>query len=241
WTGWRRPDMVRSGAAGWAAGSPTPEVSYPGGRIDGMRSPQPADSEQLGLFAQPPRLFACTPSKLTTFEDCPRRYRYAYVDRPSPPKGPPWAHNSLGASVHSALRNWYMLRPDRRTPDALPDLLRATWVSEGYRDDAQEREVFARALAWLEAYVADLDPAAEPLGVARTVGAKTATLALSGRVDRVDARGDEVVIVDYKTGRMVPGPDDARGSRALALYAYAAQRLFRRPCRTVELPHLPTR
>src|SRR5439155_1261928 len=230
WTGWRRPDMVRSGAAGWAAGSPTPEVSYPGGRIDGMRSPQPADSEQLGLFAQPPRLFACTPSKLTTFEDCPRRYRYAYVDRPAPPKGPPWGHNSLGASVHTALRNWYGLPPARRVRGALPGLLSATWVGEGYRDDSQEREAFRQALHWLEGYVAALDPQDEPVGVERVVAVKTPTIALSGRVDRIDRRGDELVIVDYKTGRAGVSPDDARGSRALALYAYAAQRVFRRRC-----------
>jgi RecB family exonuclease len=72
------------------------------------------------------------------------------------------------------------------------------------------------------------------------VGAKTPTLALSGRVDRIDDVGDELVIVDYKTGRTRLGPDDARGSRALALYAFAAQRLFRRLCRRVELHHLPT-
>jgi putative RecB family exonuclease len=76
--------------------------------------------------------------------------------------------------------------------------------------------------------------------VERTVGAKTPTLALSGRVDRIDERGPELVIVDYKTGRTGLGPDDARGSRALALYAYAAERLFRRRCRRVELHHLPT-
>ena len=40
-----------------------------------------------------------------TFLDCPRRYRFQYLDRPTPAKGPPWAHNSLGASVHSALAN----------------------------------------------------------------------------------------------------------------------------------------
>ena len=50
----------------------------------------------------PERLFVCTPSKLGAYADCPRRYRYSYVDRPAPPKGPPWAHNSLGASVHTA-------------------------------------------------------------------------------------------------------------------------------------------
>ncbi len=181
-----------------------------------------------------------TPSKLLSYEDCPRRYRYSYRDRPQPQKGPPWAHNSLGASVHTALRSWYALPPGRRNPDRIAVLLKATWVSEGYRDAAQERMVFDRALGWLQRYLAELDPADEPLGVERTVAAKTTTLALSGRVDRLDKRGGEVVIVDYKTGRSELTDDDARGSRALALYAYAAERTLRTRCRQVELHHLPT-
>jgi RecB family exonuclease len=188
----------------------------------------------------PERLFVCTPSKLGAYEDCPRRYRYGYVDRPAPPKGPAWAHNSLGASVHTALRGWFMLDPAKRRPEALATLLRATWVGEGYRNDEQERAAFRAALEWLERYLAGLDPAEEPVGVERVVGVKTAALALSGRVDRIDRRGDELVIVDYKTGRAGVGADDARGSQALALYAFAAQRVFRRACRRVELHHLPT-
>lgn len=196
--------------------------------------------EQLGFEGMPERLFVATPSKLGAYEDCPRRYRFTYVDRPAPPKGPPWAHNSLGASVHTALRNWYGVAPQRRTTGALPTLLRATWVSEGYRDEEQERAAFGTALAWLEAYVGGLDPAIEPVGVERVVAAKTGVLAFNGRVDRIDRRGDELVIVDYKTGRRDLDADDARGSSALALYAYAAMRVFRRRCTRVELHHLPT-
>lgn len=200
--------------------------------------------QQLGFTGMPERLFVCTPSKLGSYADCPRRYRYTYVDRPSPPKGAPWAHNSLGASVHTALKNWYALPADRRVPGALPTLLRATWVREGYRDVDQERETYQRALAWLESYVGGLDPADEPLGVERVVATKTAVLAFNGRADRIDGRvgpdGPEAVIVDYKTGRSGLSSDDARGSQALALYAYAAQRTFRRPCHRVELHHLPT-
>ncbi|WP_433056127.1 RecB family exonuclease [Dactylosporangium sp. CS-033363] len=196
--------------------------------------------EQLGLFASPPRLFTCTPSKLGSYEDCPRRYRFTYVDRPAPPKGAPWAHNSLGASVHTALKNWYALEPDRRRPEVLPTLLKATWVREGYKDDNQEREVYRRALGWLESYVDTLDPQEDPVGVERTVAARTETLALSGRVDRIDQRGAELVIVDYKTGRNGVSEDEARGSRALALYAIATARVFRKPCHRVELHHLPT-
>jgi RecB family exonuclease len=192
----------------------------------------------------PERLFVCTPSKLGAYADCPRRYRYSYVDRPTPAKGPPWAHNSLGASVHTALKNWFALPPDRRVPGALPTLLKATWVREGYRDVDQERTSYRQALQWLETYVATLDPQDDPLGVERVVATKTAVLAFNGRADRIDSRmgpsGSEAVIVDYKTGRSGLDADDARGSQALALYAYAAQRVFRRPCHRVELHHLPS-
>jgi putative RecB family exonuclease len=194
----------------------------------------------MGLFSEPVRLFVCTPSRLAAFEDCPRRYRFTYVDRPSPQKGPPWAHNSLGASVHTALRSWFDLPAAQRRPAVLSKLLRATWVREGYRDEEQEREAFEQAMQWLSRYVGELDPAFEPLAVERTVAAKTPALALSGRVDRIDDVDGELVIVDYKTGRSGVGPDDARGSRALALYAFAAERLFRRKCRRVELHHLPS-
>lgn len=194
----------------------------------------------MGLFQEPARLFVCTPSKLVAYEDCPRRYRFSYVDRPQPPKGPAWAHNSLGASVHTALRSWFDLPPAKRRPEALATLLKATWVREGYKDGAQERDAFERALTWLRRYLDELEPAFEPLAIERVVAAKTATLALSGRVDRIDEVAGELVIVDYKTGRSGLGPDDARGSRALALYAYAAERVFRKRCRKVELHHLPT-
>jgi len=205
------------------------------------RNPVP---EQLGFDGMPERLFVCTPSKLGAYADCPRRYRYSYVDRPTPPKGPPWAHNSLGASVHTALKNWYALPVDRRAPGVLPTLLKSTWVREGYRDVDQERVAYQAALRWLETYVATLDPDDEPLGVERVVATKTAVLAFNGRADRIDSRpgpdGAEAVIVDYKTGRSGLDADDARGSQALALYAWAAQRVFRRPCHRVELHHLPT-
>jgi hypothetical protein len=65
--------------------------------------------------------------------------------------------------------------------------------------------------------------------------------ALFGRVDRIDDRGDDgLVVVDYKTGRHLLSVDDARTSIALAVYAAAASRTLRRPCRRVELHHLPT-
>ena len=188
----------------------------------------------------PTRLFSCTPSRLTTWLDCPRRYRMTYLDRPAPAKGPAWAHNTVGAVVHLALARWWAEPRERRTPSVARLLLELAWTTEGFADAEQAALWRQRAGDMVEAYVAGLDPDEEPVGVERTVATKTDRLAVSGRVDRVDRRGDELVVVDYKTGRHVLTTDDARGSLALALYALAAERTLRRRCRRVELHHLPT-
>jgi RecB family exonuclease len=168
----------------------------------------------------------------------------SYLDRPAPPKGPPWGHNSLGAAVHNALAGWWRLPPARRTVPAAGTLVDRGWIDQGFADETQSVRQRERAIAMVEAYVARLDPADEPLGIERTVATRTDKIAVSGRIDRLDSRpadeGTELVVVDYKTGRHLLTSDDARSSMALALYALAAGRVLRRPCHRVELHHLPT-
>ena len=119
-------------------------------------------------------------------------------------------------------------------------MLYAAWSQNGFRDAEQADRWRARAAGWLTDYVATLDPTDEPVGNERTVGATTERLALSGRVDRIDQRGDELVVVDYKTGRCRSTDDEARGSPALAAYVLGVRRTLRRPCSRVELHHLPS-
>ena len=130
--------------------------------------------------------------------------------------------------------------------------MRDVWVSDGFRDDEQSSLWCEQAAVQVSSYAEQLDPACEPRGLERLVAMKTPHLAFSGRVDRIDEvpaasageeAGDErveLVIIDYKTGKQTPSPTDARASSALALYAEAAQRLFHRRCRIVELHHLPS-
>ena len=190
---------------------------------------------QLGFEGMPRRLYPCTPTRLSAWLDCPRRYRMSYLDRPPPPKGPPWAHNSLGASIHNALAGWWRLPPARRTVAAAGTLVDRGWINEGFADETQSVRQRERAIAMVERYAAGLDPADEPLGVERTVATRTDKIAVSGRIDRLDGRpaegepaGTELVVVDYKTGRHLLTADDARSSLALALYALAAGRALRR-------------
>ena len=204
----------------------------------------PGGGEQLGLDGMPQRLYTCTPTRLSTWLDCPRRYRMSYLDRPPPPKGAPWAHNSLGAGVHTALASWWRLPLSQRNAAAAGDLVERGWIELGFADTTQSQLHRARARRMVEDYVQRLDPAAEPLGVERTVATRTERIAVSGRIDRLDERpaggGTELVVVDYKTGRHLLTVDNARASLPLALYALAAEKVMRRPCRRVELHHLPT-
>lgn len=172
--------------------------------------------------------------------------------------------------MHTALARWWREPPAARTPGRAAALVAANWASPGFRDDAQSARWRAASADSVARYVATVDPGCEPRGVERTVGLRTGTLALSGRVDRIDERptgagdagtgdsraadieagdsragdigaGDtELVVVDYKTGRSVPDDDEARGSLALAVYAAAAGRTLRRPATQVELHHLPS-
>ncbi len=188
----------------------------------------------------PRRLYSATPTRLLTWLDCPRRYRMTYLDRPPPPKGPPWAHTSVGTAVHLALADWYALEPPERTPAAAARRVVARWRPEGFRDEAQSSRWRSTVADEVAAYVESQDPSSEPLGVERTVATRTARLALSGRVDRLDDRDGELVVVDYKTSRKPLREDDARTSLALAVYAVGASTVFRRPCHAVELHHVPT-
>lgn len=204
--------------------------------------------EQLGFPDMPTKLLKVTPSKLGTWVSCRRRYRMTYLDRPSPPRGGAWAHSTLGAVVHAALRSFFDQPPRHRTSsDARAQVARA-WSGEGFADLAQQSDHRVRAQDWVAAYVAEADAeAVEAVGLERWVAAPVGTLVVEGRVDRIDARhnptapeGTELVVVDYKTGRRPLREEDARFSQALALYVLGTRRTLRRACRRVELHHLPT-
>jgi RecB family exonuclease len=200
---------------------------------------------QLGFDLEVERLVRVTPARLGVWHDCPRRYRLTYLDRPAPPRGGPQAANTLGAVVHLALRALFERPPGERTGAAAAALVDRYWSSEGFRDDRQAAAYRARARDWVADYVTEMldrdEPDEEPaVGLERWVSVSTGRVVAEGRVDRIDRRGDELVIVDYKTGRHRPTPADAAASPALALYAVATERTLRRTCRQVELHHLPS-
>lgn len=217
---------------------------------------------QLGLDLLDPdfgatALHRVTPARLDTWDACPRRYRMLHVDRPVPSRGGAFAHTTLGAVVHLALRALADLPAHRRTPSAAAGLVGRYWSDEGFADAAQAARYRERAQDWLAAAAEGPVGRNEAVAVERRLSAPAGELLVEGRVDRLDdgagpgdgsgdgpgdgeTAGDGLTVVDFKTGRRIPSDTDARDSRQLALYAVAAGHVFRRPCRRVELHHVPS-
>lgn len=199
-----------------------------------------APVQQQRFDGMPKRLYSASPSKLLAWLDCPLRYRMQYLDRPRPAARSQRAHTSIGVATHNALRDFWDLPQAERTPTAVERLMRTSWIDVGFRDPDQCADWLVRTTERVTAYLRGIDRDRQPLGVERTVSMRTKTLAVTGRIDRLDDRDGELVVVDYKTGRARLTDDDARTSLPLALYAVAAAGMFRRPCVRVELHHLPT-
>jgi RecB family exonuclease len=188
----------------------------------------------------PTPLYSGSPSRLLAWLDCPRRYRMQYLDRPRPQARPQRAHTSVGIATHNALRDFWDLPVGQRTPAGVAELVRSSWIDVGFRDPQQSAGWRLRVRDAVTEYLRSSDRDNQPVGIERSVSLKTDEVAITGRIDRLDDRAGELVVVDYKTGRQVPTDDDARTSLPLALYAVAASRMFRRPCHRVELHHVPS-
>ena len=184
------------------------------------------------------RLVAVSPTKLDVWQQCAFRFRLQYVDKV--PVTGRWAHQSMGIAVHAALRDWFDIEDLReRSGEAAAGLVRQHWSDLGFRDEEQSarwREIAADMVA---RYCRE-HPAPVPFSRERSLGALGEYVTISGRIDRIDERDGELVIVDYKTGATIPTQDDVKVSRALAIYAIVAERSLHRPARVVQLHHVPS-
>jgi len=142
-------------------------------------------------------------SKLSTFKECPFKYKCLYIDNLwHLKKDRPYL--SMGNSVHLALRDFFRLRDKgERTLQNLGKLLKKNWISKGYKDEKEEKEYALRAWEMLCRFYETYDPYIVPLMVERSFSARIEeNLIFSVRIDRVDRLpGGGYELIDYKTGK----------------------------------------
>jgi putative RecB family exonuclease len=219
-----------------------------GGDDDVLSTPVDADGalQLLDLEAAPPGTYgelepAAPPlidaqgrvrlsfSRVDAYDNCPRRFRYAYVDKLP---GRPGPHLSFGTSIHAALEDFYDRKlPECPTEDELLGFLYDRWDSTGFAHlDRDEQLSFYRhaqdVLRRFHRRVAPTYrlPAATEAWFELPIGYEATVV---GSIDRVDVDDEgRFHVVDYKTNRKVKDRDRVAGSLQLAIYALACRHLF---------------
>lgn len=193
------------------------------------------------LFDEGEGLFELNPSKVQCYLDCPRQYRFRYVDKR--PERRTFAPTAIGRSVHKALRTFYGMEPEQRTSENLQRCLRRSWDPTGHRSARDAEEAYARAEDMLRRYHEGTEPAKARVVAleSKFAHAKSADgILVTGRVDRIDLDGGEYVIVDYKTGGFGRYDHTIDESLPLSLYAIAVSAVMGRDVSRIAIEHLPT-
>jgi putative RecB family exonuclease len=187
-----------------------------------------------------------SPSKVSSFTDCPLAFRYSAIDHLPEPPSP---HAVKGTLVHSALERLFWRHPagERSLPVALGELS-AAWDSLQADPEFSELELTEpEAAAFLDDagglvrnYFELEDPnGVQSVGVEVGLEADLGSLRVRGILDRLDLdeRG-ELVVVDYKTGRAPSVRFEQARLMGVHLYALLCERVLGKPPVAVRLLHL---
>lgn len=168
-------------------------------------------------------------SRIDVLESCPRRFRYAYVDRLPTPPGPAL---SFGSSVHAVLE-WLHRRPGTTPPDdeELLASLFERWDGAGYADVPRERQLedYGRAKDTLLRYRdrlrrTGIRPSA---GIEAWFELEFEEAVVVGAIDRIEVdEAGALHVIDYKTNQRAKSRRQVAGSLQLAIYALACEHLY---------------
>ena len=170
----------------------------------------PINVGAVGLNGRPAPPERLSPSGASTFEQCPRRWRFRYVERMPDPPG---VDALVGTFAHRVLEKLMQQVPMRRTKDEARRIARATWPEISCGDDYKDLELGpdeAREFRWrawraIEGLWHLEDPAnVDVEATEEHLSVQLGGVPFRGVVDRLEREPDGLVVSDYKSGR-APG------------------------------------
>lgn len=186
-----------------------------------------------------------SPSSLSTFKQCPLRFKYTKIDGL---REPDTEATVLGSFVHEILEFLFALPAEERTLNAARAIANSAWNERGWRDRVigviGADEAILRKFRWnawwcVENYFGMESPAEiEPVGLEYEVTGEIEGVRIRGFVDRWSEGPNGIIVSDYKTGK-TPAPR-YRDDKFTQLFIYALMinhKLSRVPA-SVELLYL---
>ncbi len=173
---------------------------------------------------------ALSPSRLSDFQSCPRKYQYGSIERIPQPQT---RATAKGRFAHFVFENLFKLASPERTLDAarsFVDGAREATFDEATRTDLNADDALLESMTGeveliIDSYFAMEDPTKVTVeGIERPVRVTIDGAPLYGILDRLDRDPDgSLVIVDYKTGRAPRGQWAERAFANTELYAALVQ------------------
>jgi len=214
------------------------EVTDPGGKQPRSRS----RTERPANASQRKRKWVLSPTRICTYLECPRKYRYIYIDK-LPRYFGARAYFSFGSSLHRALQEYHEAGgAQTQNAEALISRLEQNWIGAGYESAEDER---ARLLQGREILAAYHESAATQEGVTlyteKLLRIDMGDYALTGRIDRLDSLPDGgLEVIDYKSGERLPTSEEVADDLPLAIYQLLCVRTFECPRVKASIYHLRT-
>ena len=175
------------------------------------------------------------------YRTCPLKYKYVHVLQV-----PIREHHAViyGKALHDAVQAYFRrrMRGARMTLGELWGVFEGSWVSRGFlsREHEEQRQEAGRQTL-KQFFLREEEVETVPTFVEKEFGFALGRDRVIGRWDRVDARGEEVVIIDYKSSD-VRQPKEAkrraRESLQLGIYALAYRETYGQIPTRVELHFL---
>ncbi|HDP69407.1 MAG TPA: DUF2800 domain-containing protein [Actinobacteria bacterium] len=172
-------------------------------------------------------------SSISTYQNCPLSYKFAYVDKLPRKKTPAL---SFGRAIHTALYDFYNVpTPNPPSFENILSSLQKKWSSAGYSSKAEEKtyqeyaekvlknfydsnfEKFSLPIALEHKFSIELDvnlPSIKPC-------------ILTGIIDKVEkTESGSLEIIDYKTSRKLPSQSKIDQDLQLSIYYLAAKKIW---------------
>ncbi len=158
-------------------------------------------------------------SALNTYQICPLKYKFQYIDKIKTPKS---KEAVFGTLIHSTLN--FVHKPGILAPtmEQALDYFSKNWNSDVFKKEVEERAAFSQGVEMIRRYYKDNDISKiNIVALESPFQIKLGDHIASGIIDRIDRTDDGYEIIDYKTSKKMPTQERIDNDLQLTIYLKA--------------------